>query len=129
MIEALLARLKGDTTLAALLGVTPADSRIHPHSVEYPGPAISYEYTDLTDDGIVNSQVTFRVTSPDYDLTAAIAKRVKSLLHVKANGSGWWYAGTTNILTCKLNGGGSLEMEDVGLYQRFLTFDVKWRDR
>lgn len=126
MIEALLHRLRENATLAALLGVTPGDSRIHPHSVAFPGPGLAYEYTDMTRGDVYGSQVTFRAVSADFDLTRAIAEKVTASLHVPPTGHGWWFD-QTHILTCHLGGGGSLEMEDVGLYQRFVTFDVKWR--
>jgi hypothetical protein len=128
MIAALLSRLHADAALSDLLDVVPGDSRIHPHSVAFPGPAVSYEVSDLTSEGTRISQVTFRTTSPDFDLTRLINERLILNLNVRDASPGWWDDGT-NILTCKLNGGGSLELGDVGLYQRFSTFDVKWRDR
>jgi hypothetical protein len=126
MIYAVLNRLKNDTELTSLLGVTGSDFRIYPLFTKKKGTCIVYTDAPVSGGDIKDNRLELRIIDSDYDKVLRIENALNRLLDIPEGEPGFIYE-NVNIMSSILNGGGSLENESTGDIERILYYEIKWR--
>lgn len=133
MIYAILDRLKNSVaedgkSVPILLGATDADSKIYPINANMDSiPCITYTDNPISDDGILKvNRLEIRAIDNDYDHLQEIIKTVSGLLVMYEDEPQYVFQ-DENIMSCTLNGGGSIEDVNNNIYEKFIYLNIEWR--
>lgn len=127
MIYAILNRLRNDTELIDLLGITPEDSRIYPLSTTNLGPCLVYNDSPIGDDGRTKTnRLEMRIIDTDYDHMLFIEKALNEIMIIPEDEPGYVFNGV-NIMSCLQNGGGTIEHDGADVVERIIYYEIKWR--
>ena len=120
------ARLKSDNVLLELLGSKVNDDKIYPNYSSREEPYLVLKIRP-TERGRVNvDDVEIKVIDSDVERQELIQEKVLALFEFGETLQ-HFRQGNNVIITSHLTGSGELEYEDLGLYEKVLNFEVKWR--
>ena len=133
MIYAILDRLKNSVTkdgksVPILLGSTDTDSKIYPINANMDSiPCITYTDNPISDDGVLKvNRLEIRAIDNDYDHLQEVIKTVSGLLVMYEDEPQYVFQ-DENIMSCTLNGGGSIEDVNNNIYEKFIYLNIEWR--
>lgn len=118
--------LKTSEELVKLLGITNKDDKMYPNYSKKSPPYLVLKIRPDERGKVKTEEVEIKIIDKNINNQEKIQELVLGLMDFGETNK--HYSNGVNILlTSHLTGSGELEYEDIGLIEKTLTFEVKWR--
>lgn len=118
--------LKTSEELVKLLGITNKDDKMYPNYSKKSPPYLVLKIRPDERGKVKTEEVEIKIIDKNINNQEKIQELVLGLMDFGETNK--HYSNGENILlTSHLTGSGELEYEDIGLIEKTLTFEVKWR--